>query len=98
MLSNPEEREQRKKHFGGQDIFLEKKGKENKRIEPDGGFGLPAALLILIQPKHLPVSDVDAGLGDDSAGVGNEPIDGPTQPLRFDADVYHLLPVLQASG
>lgn len=68
-------------------------------IEPDGGgVRLPATLLILVQPEQLPVGNVDPGLGDDSAGVCDEPIDGPAQPLRLDADVYHLLPVLQASG
>lgn len=63
------------------------------------GVRLPATFLVLIQPgKQLPVVDVHAGLSDDSAGVGDEPVDGPTQPLRLDADVYHLLSVLQASG
>lgn len=75
-----------------------KKGIENKGTEPDAGVRLPATLLILVQPKHLPIGDIDPGLGDDSAGVSDEPIDGPAQPLRLDADVYHLLPVLQASG
>lgn len=80
-----------------------KKGLELGLKFPDGNLfllsSLPATLLVLIQPgEQLPAVDVDSGLGDDSAGVSDEPIDGPTQPLRLDADVYHLLPVLQASG
>ncbi|KAG7229432.1 hypothetical protein INR49_012823 [Caranx melampygus] len=60
---------------------------------------VPATFFILIQSgKQFSIGDIYSGLSDDSAGVSDEPVDGPAQPLRLNADVYHLLPVLQASG
>lgn len=52
-----------------------------------------AVVLLVHQSEQVPVGHVDARLGDDGAGVRDEPVDGLAQALGLGADVLHVLPV-----
>ncbi|TNN47417.1 hypothetical protein EYF80_042360 [Liparis tanakae] len=65
-------------------------------------FPHPAAVLLssflASPPEHqVAAGDEDPRLRDDGGRVGDEPVDGPHEPLRLHADVGHVLAVAHAA-